>query len=198
MSAPSKKLPIDEVPFLEAFGRDVDFVDFHDTYPQSVYLDLQTGDLLWLYDDDEDAYSEARIPSEDNAADRQRVANSPARYLEIFGLDHGEHHEILQEFFNSDWTDDDDARLKAREAYFGSIGGWKKTVADERVVYAFYDFQSANPIPCRRVSQSSPGDQWFCSSDRCWKACMRRSFGSTLADVDIAWPYGSGLALSLI
>ena len=84
---------------------------------------------------------EAGISPEDNAADRQRVANSPARYLEILGLDHGDHHEILQEFLNSDWTDDDDARLKAREAYFGSIGGWKKTVGDEGVVYAYYNFR---------------------------------------------------------
>ena len=138
MSAPSKKLPIDEVAFLEAFGRDV---DFHDNYPQAVYLDRQTGDLLWLYDDDEDADSEAGISPEDNAATRQRVADSPARYLEILGLDHGDHHEILQEFLNSDWTDDDDARLKAKEAYFGSIGGWKKAVADEGVVYAYYAFR---------------------------------------------------------
>ena len=138
MSAPSKKLPIDEVAFLEAFGRDV---DFHDNYPQSVYLDLQRGDLLWLYDDDEDAYSEAGISPEDNAADRQRVANSPARYLEILGLDHGEHHEILKEFLDSDWTDDDDERLKVREAYGGSIGRWKQTVGDEGVVYAYYYFR---------------------------------------------------------
>ncbi len=138
MGAPSKKLPIDEVLFLEAFGRDV---DFHDNYPQSVYLDLQRGDLLWLYDDDEDAYSEAGISPEDNAADRQRVANSPARYLEILGLDHGEHHEILKEFLDSDWTDDDDERLKVREAYGGSIGRWKQTVGDEGVVYAYYDFR---------------------------------------------------------
>ncbi len=83
MGAPSKKLPIDEVLFLDAFGRDV---DFHDNYPQSVYLDLETSHLLWVYDDDEDGYWDAGIPSEDNAVDRQRVANSPARYLEILGL----------------------------------------------------------------------------------------------------------------
>ena len=104
-------------PSLEAFGRDV---DFHDNYPQSVYLDLQRGDLLWLYDDDEDACAEAGISPEDNAADLQLVSSFPDRHLEIPGLDHGDHHEILRECLDSDWTDDDDARLKAREAYFGS------------------------------------------------------------------------------
>ena len=91
MGSPPHKLSIDEVLFLNAFGRDV---QFHDNYPQSAYLDLERGDLLWLYDDDEDAYSEAGFSPEDNAADRQRVAKSSARYLEILGLDHGDHHEI--------------------------------------------------------------------------------------------------------
>ena len=53
MGASPQKLPIDEVLFLNAFGRDV---NFQDNYPQSVYLDLETSDLLWLYDDDEDGY----------------------------------------------------------------------------------------------------------------------------------------------
>ncbi len=105
-----------------------------------MYLDRERGDFLWLYNIDENA-SEAGISPGDNSALRQRVADFPDRYVRLPGLDHGDHHKILREFLDSDWTDDDDARLKAREAYFGSIGGWKKAVADEGVVYAYYVFR---------------------------------------------------------
>ena len=40
-----------------AFGRDV---DYHDTLPQLIYLDRQTGDIVWLYGSDNDATMEAR------------------------------------------------------------------------------------------------------------------------------------------
>ncbi len=138
MSAASRKLLIDEYLFVEAFGRDI---NFYDTYSQSVHLDLETGDLLWVYDDDENAYMEAGIPPEENAGIRQRVETSPDRYLEIPGLDHGDHHDILREFLNSESTDDEDARLWASQAYFGSIGGWKQAVDDESIVQAYYDFR---------------------------------------------------------
>ena len=37
---------IDKVQFVRAFGRDV---DFHDKYPQSNYVDRDTGDVISLY-----------------------------------------------------------------------------------------------------------------------------------------------------
>ena len=88
-------LLLDEFHFLEAFGRDV---DFYDIYPQTVFLDLETGDLLWHYD-------------------------------------------ILQEFLYSDWSADEETRRRAQKAYFGSIGGWKRAVADDDVVRSFYSFR---------------------------------------------------------
>ena len=63
-----------------AFGRDV---TFQDAFPQSTYLDLLTGDVVWLYDDDHDAHMEAGLAPEENAADRERVASDPDRYLAI-------------------------------------------------------------------------------------------------------------------
>lgn len=65
----------------------------------------------------------------------------PDRYVEIPGLDHGDHHEFLERFLNSDWTDDDEIWRRARETYFGSIDGWIKSMDDESIVHAFYDFR---------------------------------------------------------
>ena len=133
-------MKIDRALFTMAFGRDV---DYHDAYPQSTYLDRRTGNVVWLYECDDDAYGEAGIPSEENREGRERVAAEPERYLEIPGLDHGAHHEILRKFLGSDWTGDDERRRRADEAYFGSIGGWKKEVRDEEAVHAFHAFQEA-------------------------------------------------------
>ena len=132
-------LLIEESEFLEVFGRDVDFYSY---YPQSFFLDLETGDLLWHYDRDDDAHVEAGIPREENAASRERVAKDPKRHLEIPGLDHHDHHEILQEFLYSEWCADEQVRRRAQDAYFGSIGGWKEAVADEDVVHSFYCFRN--------------------------------------------------------
>ena len=93
-----------------AFGRDV---DFHDAYPQSAYLDRLTGDIIWLYDEDDDAYIEVGVAPEENRADRERVASDLHRYLEIPGLDHGDHHDILRRFLHSEWTEDTALRARA-------------------------------------------------------------------------------------
>ena len=130
-------LHVDKILFLEAFGRDV---PFHDAIPQSTYLDLETGELIWFYDDDDEAYMEAGIPAEENQALRELVASASARYLEIPGLDHSEHHEILREFLASDSIDDPALRAQAQEAYSGSIGGWKQAVADKGIVHQCYQF----------------------------------------------------------
>jgi hypothetical protein len=109
--------------------------------PQSTYLDLESGEIIWVYEEDEDAYVESGISKEENLEMRERIEAASDRYLEIPGLSHSDHHEILQEFLNSDWTDDEETWRKARDAYFGSIGGWKKSLKDERILYAFYDYR---------------------------------------------------------
>ena len=96
-----RTLAIDRSLFLMAFGRDV---DYHDMVPQRTWLDRSTGDVLWFYESDEDAFFEGGIPAEENREERERVEAEPERYLEIPGLDHGEHHGILREFLRSDWT----------------------------------------------------------------------------------------------
>jgi hypothetical protein len=133
-----KKLPIDRAIFGMAFERDV---VFHDTYPQTVCLDKETGEMHWVYEDDEDAWSEAGIPAAANEALRRQIEEAPTRFLEIPGRDHGEHHDLLGEFLNSDWTENESSRDNAQGAYFGSIGGWKKAVEDQEIVHAFYDYR---------------------------------------------------------
>ena len=111
-------LGIDRGLFAMAFGRDV---DYHDTLPQLIYLDRQTGDIVWLYGSDDDATMEAGIPADQNRMGRQAIKAEPERYLEIPGLDHDDHHRILRRFLMSDWTRDKGRRHRAEDAYRGSI-----------------------------------------------------------------------------
>ena len=131
---------IDRALFTMAFGRDV---DYHDTVPQLIYLNRQTGDIVWLYGSDDDAYMEAGIPADDNREGRQAIDAEPDRYLEIPGLDHDDHHRILRRFLRSGWTRDEARRQRVEDAYAGSIGKWKRDVGDEDAIHAFYDFRDA-------------------------------------------------------
>ncbi len=131
-----RKMTIDQDCFRLAFGRDV---DYHDDYPQANYLDLETGDVIWVAEDDEDADMEG-IPAADNRADRERIAAAPKRYLEIPGLHHGDHHKILQEFTEPDSSNDENSQGITCNPYFGSIGGWIKS-EDHETVNDFMDFR---------------------------------------------------------
>ena len=138
MAGGNRKLTIYQSLFMMAFGRDV---DYHDKYPQHTFLDRRTGEVIWVYETDDDGYMEAGIPADDNRKKRERVAGGPDRYLEITGLNHGDHHEILKAFLSSDWTDDEEKSLKAESSYFGSIGGWIKSIDDQDVVHTFFEFR---------------------------------------------------------
>ena len=131
---------IDRALFTMAFGRDA---DYHDTFPQVVYLDRKTGDVIWIYGSDHDAEMEAGISPEENRRERLTVEAKPDRYLEIPGLGHDDHHRILRRFLWSDWTRDKDRRQRAENAYRGSIGKWKRDVRDEEAIDAFYAFREA-------------------------------------------------------
>jgi len=131
-------ISIDEVMFMHAFERDIDFQDMS---PQSAYLDLERGNVIWVFEEDDDAEFYAGIESAENRDIRERIAASPENYLEVPGRDHSEHHKILQEFLSSGWTEDKELIHRAREAYSGSIGRWKEEVEDERVVRSYYDFR---------------------------------------------------------
>ena len=131
-----RKLKIVQALFLMAFERDV---DYEDHFPQSAYLDLVTGAVEWLYEEDDDAAMNG-LSAAENWTQRERIEAEPNRFLLIPGLSHGEHHDILRAFLTSDWTDNEDLREVGREAYFGSIGGWKKAIKNENVIRAYHAF----------------------------------------------------------
>ena len=122
-----RKLKIDGPLFHMAFDRDVDY----EAYPQFTYLDLGTGEIFWVYEDNEDAYSDGGILASENQAIRELIESSPSRYLEIPGFSHGDHHDILGKFLDLDWTEDEKIKNNARDAYFGSIGGWRNSVPED-------------------------------------------------------------------
>ena len=107
------------------------------------------------------------------------VAAEPERYLEIPGLDHGEHHEILRRFLRSDWTGDDARCRRADEAYSGSIGRWKRDVGDEGAVHAFHAFQEERIVELAEefLRKNTIVPEWRCS-DRDGTAAPRMSAGA--------------------
>lgn len=119
--------------FVESFGCDV---DFHHSNGQRDFLDVDTGEIIQVADDDRDS----TIDPEANAEWRRRVQCSPNRFVEIPGLSHGEHHAILREFLDSDWTDDEARKRSVRSAYDGSIGRWLRSVDDD-VADSYLEFR---------------------------------------------------------
>lgn len=132
-----RKVSIDEFMFTEAFQRDAEL----EQYQQNTYLDLDTGEILWVFVEDDDAEMWAGIDPVENSDLRKKIETYPERYMAIPGRDHGEHHEILRDFLNWNWTDNEELRSRARNAYFGSIGGWKEEVDNQDAVHAYYDFR---------------------------------------------------------
>ena len=136
-----RKLKIYQSLFLMAFARDVDY----EPYWLRANLDLVTGDVEWLYEEDDDAAMDG-LSAAENRTRKERIEAEPDRFLLVPGGTHGEQHDILQEFLASEWTDSESMRAVAREAYFGSIGGWKKAIQNEDIVQAFYDFRDEKVV----------------------------------------------------
>lgn len=135
----AKPQRIDRKLFFRAFNRDS---RFHDRVPQTVHLDRQTGEVLWVYQRDEDAEAEG-VRAGLNGEHRDRVASEPGRYLEIPGVTHNDHHQILRDFLESDWTEDPREAELAREAYDWSIGGWLTSVENDHAVKAYFEYKEA-------------------------------------------------------
>ncbi len=132
-----KKHKLDEVLFSMEFSRDS---DYHDTAPINTYLSKITGEVLWVYEDDESAEMAGMDP-EQNRHNRNQVDSASENYLVIPGLSHEQHHEILKAFLDSDWTANQNQHSSAQTAYIGSIGAWLKRVDDDTAVEAYFNFR---------------------------------------------------------
>jgi len=69
----------------------------HPLYPCSGYLDLESGEIMWLFSEDEGARWEWNADPAENAAKRRKVQEFLDRYLNIF-------EEMVQnnDYFNVD------------------------------------------------------------------------------------------------
>jgi hypothetical protein len=140
MAGGKRQVAIDKAFFLMAFGRDVDYEAMGSDLG---YLDRDSGEVIWIFEDDDDAEMVINIPADDNRRERERIEADPDRFLEIPGLDHGDHHDILRAFLRSSWCEDERRLENAAEAYSGSIGRWKRHVRDDDAIHAYYDFRDA-------------------------------------------------------
>ena len=113
---------------------------------QSAFLDRSTGEVFWLYKDDEAGWDEVGMPPEENRAGWDRVLADRGRFLEIEPLDYLDRRDILGRFLRSNWTDDDARRRRAREAYSGAIGRWKRDVRDGEAVRAYLAYQDQEAL----------------------------------------------------
>jgi hypothetical protein len=135
-----RKLGIDRF-FLVALGRDP---ALHDACRQSAYLDTETGDLCFVYDDDEEGRTHYGVSPEENRENRARVRAGSDRFVEVPALDHRSHEGILEQFLETDWTDDPVQRTAARSAYQGSLTGWLGALeCDAGVVQAYQRYREA-------------------------------------------------------
>jgi len=132
-----KKLKIDDAMFQLAFQSVYDY----QLGPVKAYLDMESGFIVWLFEDDEDAVREWNMDPAENAANRQMVQEFPDRYIEIPGQMYKENSDFLEEFLESDWTDDNELQQLASSAYSGSVGRWVNAVNDEDVVHKFENFR---------------------------------------------------------
>jgi hypothetical protein len=75
-----RPISIAEISFFDAFGRDV---DFHDLYPQAAYLDIETGNVIWIFEEDQDAEMAAGMDPGENQKLQEKIDSSTETYLEI-------------------------------------------------------------------------------------------------------------------
>ena len=133
--------PINFGLFLTSFARDR---DYHDTYRQDHFLDLHTGEILVVYANNEEAAIDAgAVVAAENSRSLARIGKEPTRFVKIPGLSHGKHHELLQEFLESNWTSDQELKQQAVSAYHKSIGAWLAAMESQgQAVQAWEKFKS--------------------------------------------------------
>jgi hypothetical protein len=115
----------------------------HGEGEEFTYLDVQTGELVSVWDDDEAFAATMNEHPDVNVRNRERVEADPERYIDVPRLDESDTHEILREFLDSSWTDDEERWSRAHRAYSGSIGRWKRAMRDydETIIHAWHRYE---------------------------------------------------------
>lgn len=109
---------------------------------QIAYLDLESGEVILVWESDEEFESTTNAVPEENRRNAEAVEANPDRYAELPELDSFDANEMLQEFLDSSWTDDAKLRSRARDAYRGSIGRWKKAIGrDPRIIHPWNAYE---------------------------------------------------------
>lgn len=96
--------------------------------PQQPWLDLQTGEVVWVWEDDEAFAETTNADPRENARLREATEAVPSRYAAIPDINTTDDNEMLRDFLRSDWTGDDELWRRASSAYHGSIGRWKRAI----------------------------------------------------------------------
>ena len=140
-----KELKIDSNLFAMAFVGDK-----YPVHPPKTYLNLEKGEVEWVWDNDDEAYFDLGIKPSENAGKREMIKNSPEKFLDIPSLAHDIHYDIyqdvLQEFLNSEWTENKVRWVNALNSYDGSIGRWMRSVDDQDAIYSYKAFREGKVI----------------------------------------------------
>ena len=139
----SFNLHLDEGHLRAALSQDPDYAP----HAQRLYVHRRTGELLTVYDSDDDAEAEDGL-SEENRAKRERVKRHPRDYLEIPIPDHAQRHVWLQQFL------EERGRLKE---YVKSIGLWVKGKADDEDRSEWQEYQCDRTLKHVREFLESSG-----------------------------------------
>ncbi len=131
-----KKLPINITLFKMAFNRNA---YGHGQHPINPYLDRVTGELLFVYENDDNAATEG-IPRDANKLKRERVASDHERFILIPGRSHGDYDSFLKEFLASPWSENKVEMNAAHSAYCGSIGDWLEMVGNQNAIKRYFEF----------------------------------------------------------
>jgi len=120
-------ITIDYTLFNMAFDIDEQFQD-----PDFIdrYLAKNSGEILFIYREDSNAASCGGDALE-NKKMKDLIKGNPDDYLEIIGRSHSKSHEILQNFLDSPWTDNENLKNYVKGLYNSSIGWWIKTVLND-------------------------------------------------------------------
>lgn len=122
------KIIIDNVEFLNAFGRDK---NMELMCPMTTFLDVKTGEVEWVYACDVHACEEGYDPDQ-NRARRNRFESGFCRFLRIPGFNERDYLKVVREFIDSNWTSNKKLHRRVRDAYCGSFIEWAVAVNDHK------------------------------------------------------------------